>query len=174
MTDIKSMLKNAKRREDTADVCLRGDLAGQYDALERALEQLPKSNKLGGDPERVRIAAELDRLRTEMQDGTVKFKLRALGDTAYQALVDEYPPRRDGDEVDAGDAQAGFNRTTFFHALIKASTVEPELDAEDWALLFAEGLSRGQWMKLRNKALLVNGDGVDVPFSFDDSSESPD
>jgi hypothetical protein len=87
-------------------VCLRGDLAGEYDALEKALAQLPPNNKLGGDPERQRIAAEMDRLRAEMQAGTVPFVLRALGDAAFQELVDAHPPRRDGDDVNVADARS--------------------------------------------------------------------
>lgn len=174
MSTVKDLLKNAKRREETEPVCLRGDLAGQYDALEKALEQLPKNTRLGGDPERQRIAAEMERVRAEMQDGTVSFTLRALSDTAYQELVDQHPPRQEGSDVNSGDAQVGFNRATFFRALIQASTVEPPFDAEDWDLLFTEGLSRGQAVKLRTKALEINGGDVSVPFSYDDSSENPD
>jgi len=174
MTDIKSMLKNAKRRQATEDVCLRGDLAGEYDDLEKQLAQLPKNTKLGGDSERQRITSEMDRLRAEMREGTIPFVLRALGDTAFQALVDAHPPRREGDEVNEGDAQTGFDRSTFYRALIEACVVEPELDAEDWDLLFTEGLSRGQSSKLRMAALRINGGDVDVPFSPADSSESPD
>jgi hypothetical protein len=174
MTDIKALLKQAKRRQATEEVCLRGDLAGEYDDLERQLGKLPPNNKLGGDLERQRITAEMERLRAEMQDGTVTFVLRALGDTAFQTLVDEHPPRRDGDEVNAEDAQSGLNRSTFYQALIQACVVEPELDAEDWELLFTEGLSRGQASKLRIKALLINGEEVDVPFSPAGSSENPD
>lgn len=174
MSTVKDILKKAKLREATEDVCLRGDLAGQYDGLEKALAQLPKSNKLGGDPARQRIAAEMERLRAEMQDGTVEFKLRALGDTPYQELVDAHPPRRDGDEVDEGDAEVGYNRATFYRALVQACTVTPELDTDDWALLFTTGLSRGQFIKLRNAVLMVNGADVSVPFSLDDSSENTD
>jgi hypothetical protein len=168
------MLKKARRRQHTEQVCLRGDLAGEYDDLERQLANLPKNAKLGGDPERQRITAEMERLRTEMQEGTADFKLVALGDTAFQDLVDAHPPRREGDGVNEGDAQAGFDRSTFYRALIEACVVEPTLDAEDWGLLFDEGLSRGQASKLRMTALRINGGDVDVPFSPADSSESPD
>lgn len=174
MSEIKDKLRLAKRRQATEPVCLRGDLAGEYDDLERQLAELPSSNKLGGDPERARITAEMERLRAEMQEGTVPFTLRALADTPYQRLVDAHPPRREGDEVNANDARWGFDWSTFPRALIKVCTVEPILDEEDWSLLFGEevGLSPGQVARLREIALTVNGRSVDVPFSSAASSGS--
>lgn len=165
--DIKAKLKRARRRQATEEVCLRGDLAGEFEQLEVQLEALPKSNKLAGDPERTRLQEAMDRVRADMQADTVPFTLRALPDTPYQELVDAHPPRRDGDEVNASDARWGFNWSTFPRALIRACTVEPVLDDEDWALLFGEdvGLSPGQLARLREVALTVNGRSVDVPFS---------
>jgi hypothetical protein len=177
MTDIKGLLKLAKRRQHTEDVCLRGDLAHEYDRLERQLAQLPANNKLGGDPERQRIAAEMDRVRAEMQAGTVPFVLHALPDADFQKLIDDHPPRRDGDEVNDRDAAHGFDRSTFYPALIRACVAEPTLDGEDWALLFDNpdtALSPGQMLKLREAALEVNGREVDVPFSPAASNVSPD
>lgn len=173
MTDIKDRLKRAKRRETTEDVCLRGDLAGQYEALQRKLDQLPPNNKLAGDPERQRIQVEMDRIRVEMAADTIPFVLRALSEPKYQALVDAHPPRRAGDEVDARDAEVGFNRSTFYAALIRASVVEPQLDDGDWSLLFGEGLSPGQFGRLGLRALEVNNKKIDVPFSPAVSNESP-
>lgn len=176
MSDIKSLLKQAKRRQTTEDVCLRGDLAGEYDQLAKQLEQLPANNKLGGDPERARIQAEMDRLRGEMQDATVPFALRALSDARFQEIVDEHPPRRIGDDVNERDADAGFNRSTFYPALIRACVVDPMLDDEAWSLLLDNpdtALSPGQLSKLRMAALEVNGRSVDVPFSSAGSSGSP-
>jgi hypothetical protein len=174
MTNIKAILKKAKRRQATEQVCLRGDLAGKYEDLEQQLAQLPTNTKLGGDPERQRITAEMDRLRAEMQEGTVPFVLLALPDAEFQELVDAHPPRREGDEVNEGDARSGYNRATFYRALIRACVVEPELDAEDWELLFAEGISAGQRLKLSNTALRISSVPVDVPFSPAGSSESQD
>lgn len=173
MTDIKSLLKQAKRRETTEDVCLRGDLVGEQEQLQRQLAQLPKSDKLGGDPERQRITAELERLLAEMRDATVTFTLRALPDADFQRLVDEHPPRRDGDEPNRGDAQAGYNRATFSRALIRACVVDPLLDDEDWHLVFAEALDPLQVTRLYMAAARVNGGNADVPFSPDDLSENP-
>lgn len=174
MIDIKALLKQATRLQTTEAVCLRGDLAGQREQLQRQLGKLPKSDKLGGDPERQRIQAEIDRLTDEMKAGTVDFVLRALSQPQFQQLIDAHPPRRDGDDVNARDAEAGFDRSAFYGPLIRACVVEPGLDAEDWDLLFGEGLSPGEFYRLGRAALQVNGQEVDVPFSSDDSSESPD
>lgn len=173
--DIKGIIKQAKRRSATVDVCLRGDLAGEYEKYEADLAKLPPNNKLGGDPERRRILAEMDRLRAEMAEGTVTFRLEALSDPAFQRLVDEHPPRRDGNDVNARDAEAGYNRATFYDALIRACTIEPELDAEEWDLLLGEdGMSGGQKLELYGEASRINGQSVDVPFSPAVSNESPD
>lgn len=172
--DIKALLKQAKRRTATVEVCLRGDLAGEYEQLERDLAKLPPNNRLAGTPERQRITAELERLRGEMADGTVTFRLEALSDAAFQRLVDEHPPRRDGDEVRERDAEHGFNWDTFPGALVRACTVEPDLDADDWELLLGEdGMSRGQRLELTLEVLRVNGSAVDVPFSPGGSNASP-
>lgn len=175
MSDIKDKLKRASRRQVTKDVCLRGDLAGEYERLERQLAALPKNNKLGGDPQRQRIEAEMARVRGEMTADTIPFVLRALSESAFQALVDEHPPRRDGDDVNEGDARVGYNRGTFYGALIRACTVEPELDDDDWKLILGpDGMSAGQLVDLSTEASRVNGQAVDVPFSPAGSSVNPD
>jgi hypothetical protein len=173
--DIKAILKQAKRRTATVEVCLRGDLAGDYETLERSLAKLPKNNKLGGDPERQWITAEMERLRVEMQDGTVPFVLQALPDAVFQRLVDEHPPRRNGDEIDPRDAEGSYNAATFYDALIRACTIEPELDDDDWKLLLGDdgSMSRGQIIALSSEALRINGQAVDVPFSPAASSANP-
>lgn len=170
--DIKSILKQAQRPSTVVEVCLRGDLAAEYEQLERALAKLPPNNKLGGDPERRRITGEMERLRAEMREGTVPFRVQALSDADFQALLEDHPPRREGDEVNDRDAYAGYNRLTFTRALIRACVVEPELDDAEWDLLFSTALTPGQVLKLGAEASRVNGQDVDVPFSPDDSSGS--
>lgn len=174
MTDIKAILKQAKRPSTTVEVCLRGDLAAEYEQHERDLAKLPKAGgKLSGDPERARITAELDRLRSEMAEGTVTFTVRALPPADFQQLVDAHPPRRRGEEADQGDADSGFDRSALYRPLIQACVVEPTLDAEDWELLFTEALTQGQFLNLGLAALRVNAGGVDIPFSPSGSGANP-
>jgi hypothetical protein len=172
--DVKSILKRRRRRQSEENVCLRGDLAGEYEQLEKRLADLPKNNKLSGDPQRQQILDDMDRIRAEMQRDTVTFVLRALPEAAFQALIDEHPPRRDGDDIDERDARLGFDRSTFYRPLIRACTVEPELDDEDWDLLLGgDGLSPGDFHRLSLRALELNGQEVDVPFSPAASNGSP-
>lgn len=174
MTNIKALLQQAKRRSTTQDVCLRGDLASRYEELGRELAELPDNNKLGGDPNRERIESQMDEVREQMQAGTVPFVMRALPQPDFQRLVDAHPPRRDGDEVNQLDASYGFNRSTFFPALFRASVVDPQLDDDDWAVLFAQALSTVQVMGLGMEAYRLNAQDVDVPFSRAASNGSPD
>lgn len=177
MSDVKSLIKKSRRPTATVEVCLRGDLATEYDQLERKLRDLPASNKLGGDPEKPRLQAELDRIRQEMTEGTVPFVLRALSDADFQRLVDEHPPRREGDEINERDANSGFNRATFYPALVRVCTVDPDLDDEAWSMLLDDpdtALSAGQFAALRIEAMAVNGKEVDIPFSSADSGPNPD
>lgn len=174
MSDIKGLIKGKRRRQTTEPVCLRGDLAGEYDDLATQLERLPDSNKLGGDPNRRRITDEMDRLRAEMEEATVTFRLEAMPDAQFQQLMEDHPPRRDGDEVNAGDAEAGYDRATFYRPLVRACTIDPELDDEDWDLLLGEdGLSPADMSRLIAAALRVNTRRVDVPFSPAGSNGNP-
>lgn len=173
MTDVKTLIKQRRRREATVDVCLRGDLAGQYEALARKLKEAEIGNSLAGNPERHRLRDEMERLREEMVAATVPFRLCAMPAPEFQDLWDAHPPRRKGDEVDPRDEAVGFNRSTLFPPLIRACVVEPQLDEEDWeGLLGKDGLSDGQFADLALAALSVNRRPVDVPFSLADSLET--
>src|SRR5690606_31840899 len=68
--------------------------------------------------------------------------------------------------VDERDKYIGVNTDTFFPALIRRSTVEPELDDEDWDLLLNERLTSRQFDDLANAAGSLNRRGVDVAFSL--------
>lgn len=174
MTDIKTILKKRKRRFATVDVCLRGDLAGEYEALERELANLPDSNKLGGDSRKADLQQRMEQVRAEMAEGTITFHLEALSDDRYQELVDENPPRRAGDDVDQRDARSMVNGPAFNKALIRACTVEPELDDGDWELLLGpDGMSAGEKMRLASEAARICVVPVDVPFSSAASNGNP-
>lgn len=176
MSNIKEQLRNAKAPEKRVPICLRGDLARQYEALEQELEELasgPDTKKLGGDPERDHITAEMDALREQMADATETFLFRGLPSKRYQALKDEHPMRVDENgNVPRLDAIYNFNTVTMFEPLIRACVVEPEMDSDDWLALFGT-LTDGQFDRLGLAAVEVNRKVVDVPFSRSGSRPIP-
>jgi hypothetical protein len=170
MSNFKQKLKAARLPEDSVPVCLRGDLAADFEATERELKRMQeqKSDSLeeGVGP----IIDRLDAIRAEMLEHTEDFRIRALPKPAFRALVADHPPRRaakdDGSEgeLDALDVQFGLNRDTFFEALLRASVISPELDEDDWTALFAV-LTDRQFGDLTDAAWFLNRGEIDVPFS---------
>jgi hypothetical protein len=87
------------------------------------------------------------------------FTLRALGRLPWRDLLAEHPARKDEDRD-----SMGFNSDTFWPALLRASTVSPELDEEDWDALLAV-LTDAQFSVLCDKAWGLNRRDITVPFS---------
>jgi hypothetical protein len=172
--DAKKLIhEQARLPEETVPICLRGDLVAQFEKLERDLDkaQRKSANSLAGAGTR-QLAQEIEALREEMEASTVVFHMRGMPDKRWQALTAQHPPRRteDGDVHDR-DKLLGVNSETFFPALVKASTFEPELDAEDWAVLLGEGEEEGklthrQKDQLHTAAWRLNRRDVDIPFSY--------
>lgn len=188
MTDFASKMAGARPAERTVDICLRADLVAQLEDLERQAEQAGRNRKAASkeDAGPAAIVAQIEALQDEMRESTEVFRLVALSPRQYRKLRAEHPPRRnDAGEADDGDLRIGFNRDTFPHALIEASTTSPELTGEQWlellghsetaaAALEAEGrdaeivdskLTYSQFMDLANTAWKLNEGDVDVPFS---------
>lgn len=184
MSTFKDKLKQARLPEDSVPVCLRGDLAADFEAAERELKQA-QQNKGGSLEDGIGpFLDKIESLRLQMLEFTEDFRLRALPRPAFRALVAAHPPRRDdADELDREDVQIGFNRATFFDALLKVSAVspemgidiqayleeliggkEPELPAGDWPELLAV-LTDRQWGDLTDAAWFLNRGEINVPFS---------
>ncbi|HEX5996945.1 MAG TPA: hypothetical protein VFY84_17520 [Jiangellales bacterium] len=168
MGDIKALLRDARLPERTVELCLRGDLVAEYEAVEaehaRAVDN--RGNSLSAGVETAQLRERLDGLREQMAASNVTFRLRALSRPEFRRLVAQHPPRRDGDEVNERDNNVGINTETFFDALVRASVVEPQLDDEDWDLLLGERLTDRQFDLLAGAAWALNKRDVDIPFSF--------
>jgi hypothetical protein len=54
---------------------------------------------------------------------------------------------------------------TLFPALVRASTVDPQLDDAEWAELLDEKLTDRQFSDLTDAAWFLNRGEVDIPFS---------
>lgn len=170
---IKDKLAKARLPQRTVDVCLNGDLVAEFEQAERDLELAEKkpNDSLAGNGT-AELVERIDALEAQMRESIETFTLRALphrripGDDrpTWFELVQQHPPRREGDEVVEDDKGPGVNTETFYDALIRHCTVSPEMDNDDWDLLFG-ALSEGQFSELSMAAAVLNRGGVDIPFS---------
>jgi hypothetical protein len=184
--NFKTMLGAAKLPERTVDICLRGDLAAEHKAAEQALVDAQRTTSDSKEGNGVgALIAEVERIQNEMRAATYPFVIRALPRVRFRALMKAHPPREVDGEMDKDDAQVGFNRETFFEALVKVTTVDPEMgvDVEAYFAELLKGntkavLADGDWPELFDKivdsqygdltdaAWFVNRDEVSVPFSL--------
>lgn len=185
MKNFKTMLGAAKLPEREVDICLRGDLAAAHKAAEAAV--IEAQAKAGNSKEGNGVGplvAEVERIQEQMRDSTYPFKIRALSRPRFRALMKAHPPREVDGKLDEDDATVGFNRETFFEALLKVATVEPEMGVDidayfdallkggnpplpdgDWPELLDKLIDR-QFGDLTDAAWFVNRDEVSVPFSL--------
>jgi len=85
-------------------------------------------------------------------------------------MTDEHPPRKDltTGGVHPDDEGLGVNRETFLPALVRASTVEPQLRPETWEQLLdpaSKLLGEQQWRQLWRACWNLNMQAIDLPFS---------
>lgn len=154
MPDAKTLIKNARRRQGTYRVCLRGDLIADHAALEAELEALTAGPIL--DPERVTdLAGQIKALESEMTEATITLRFESLPRDEWAELVDAHPGRK---------ADERFNFDTFVPAMLAACLVEPDLDADDIDALL-DSINEGQRDELFGVAWAVNREDTNVPFS---------
>ena len=164
MTDKKSfsaLLKEGRLPERQVDICLRGELVAEFEAADAALTEAlrrPGDSKEGSGT--AELLQRIEAIQAEMRDSTYTFRIRALDRLAFRDLQNAHPPR-DGDEP---DETVGFNRSTFFTALLIATTYDPVLTAEEWEELLTK-LTERQYGDLTDAAWFSNRDAVSVPFS---------
>ncbi|WP_263165395.1 hypothetical protein [Streptomyces sp. SCSIO ZS0520] len=159
MADIADVLKRARPREQTVQVCMRGDLSGEAERLTEELarvsEEWEPSDLAEEHPARA-IAAQIKAVREEARQAEVSFRLRYIGDRAYSDLLAAHPSK---------DENEAFNSDTFPRALIAACCVDPKMTEEQAGELF-EVISQGEIKRLFDGAWEVhNGSGM-VPFSL--------
>lgn len=176
MTDFDALLDEAELPERTVNVCLRGKLRGEWELLSEQLSearQRPRES-MSDDGGRA-IAEQMAELEERMREGTVGVRLRALpeekgvpGRTRFNRLLAEHPPRKEN----RLDATLGLNKDTFFDALIPMSVVDVTANDGDvfepddkWVVRMLSRITAKQWDDLANAAFMLNGGGVDVPFS---------
>lgn len=160
---LKDRLAAAKPAERSVDVCLRGDLRGEWDALERELKRLRKAVSNRSMVEQAReaeIAAEMDALEKAMAGEMLTLTFRALPRSDWRKLVDQHPPREGHD----GDRVMGANFQALMEEVAPMCAVAPELDEDDWERLNTV-LSSGDFDRIFTAVWEVNREGGDVPKS---------
>lgn len=159
-----------KRPEKVVPLCLDASLRADWEQAEKALNDASKAgtDRLTGQAEATRLAAEVQRLEKEMLAEVVHFRLRGLSRSRWAEIFSMNPPRKD----DAIDRDFGANRETFYEAVIVESIVEVkrgdevlEFDPEEeWGLL-ADDMTDGQYAEFADAVFVLNRGSVSVPFS---------
>lgn len=165
MSSFKERLAAAKLPERSLQVCLRGDLAAEFDDLERKLRDARNAEtsgrkRVGTKSESLQYVEQIEAVRAQMAAEMVDVRIRALPRNEWVALCKEHPPREDND----GDRAMGGNLETLMPVAIRRCIVEPEMDDADWEQ-FQAVLSSGDFDRLLNVTFDVNRSGVDVPKS---------
>src|ERR1044072_1973439 len=98
MASIEDILAEARPRERTVKVCIRGDLAGRMEELQDQLAQTSTdwepSNLSEAHPGRASDEA-METLREQVKAAEVPFPLRYIGDKAYSDLMAAHPDKDD-------------------------------------------------------------------------------
>jgi hypothetical protein len=149
-------------RESTV-ILLPGDYQDRHDALVREVDDLElkaRSDKRF-KAKALKAAEAVDAFHEPANiPGVVVVTLREIPAPQVRRLQDSCPPRKGvpRDEV------YGYNEDDFHKALIRACLVSPELTDEQFDE-WAEVAPSRHWLKVRDAALRVVGDGEDIPKS---------
>lgn len=159
MASIDDYLAEAKPRERTVMVCLRGDLVGRaenlQDELARVSSDWEPQDLTDVHPGR-ELAVQLKELREQMKAAERPFTMRYIGDKAYSDLMAAHP---------AKDDNQAFDSETFPRALLAAACVDPVMSEKQVAQLF-EKINEGEIKKLFDAAWDVHNSSEMVPFSL--------
>lgn len=158
-------VKGAKPAEGTVDVCLRGDLLAEFEALEAqlaaALQDTSGDERKVGNPDARRLAAAIEELRAEMQRSVQTFRLRAFSSGRYTAMMGDYPPAADKEQHVA----LGYNPDAFFPDALRKSIVDPARISDKTWETFLASIGDGDYNKLVAKMQQLNGRAVSIPKS---------
>lgn len=158
MQDIEEILGSIKLPERVYPLCLRADLRGEWEELNRRLRQaeLDAAGSLAGGSNGD-LAGQVRALEEEMAAHTVQIKLRALRRKEWSDLVAKHPPRPNTDDRDT-------NAETFGVAVLAACSFDPVMN-EDQAGRLVDSMTNGQWSDLSTVLSNLNNGSVEVPKS---------
>lgn len=151
MTDIKAVLTKAQPRQETARLCLRGDLIHQHKQLVAELTEAERLDEMSNEPDLApEIAQQIVDLEAEIRAEETEFTFRSIGRRAWSDLMAKYPPSKAEQRIGAE-----FNED-FIAAAVAASCVDPAMTDEE-ARQLEELVTVGQWSELWQACVLANG-----------------
>lgn len=167
MKNYKAMITEARLPERTVDVCLRGDLVADFQALEAELDAARIAAGDSLDTGTGEIIAKMEAIQSLMRENTYPVRLRALKGPDFRALLAQHPARRnEAGEIDAAERGFDFNVDTFFEPLLRACMIDPELVAKDDWNQFLGAITDYQFNELAITCLNICRGKVDIPFSL--------
>lgn len=159
MPNIEDILKAAKPRQRTVQVCIRGDLASEAERLTDEVARVSRdwqpSDITDEHPGRA-LAAQLAKVREQVKAAEVPFVMRYIGDRAYTDLLAAHPSDKPNEL---------FDERTFTKALIVASCIDPKMTEEQAETLF-ETINQGEKQRLFDAAWEVHNGAEAAPFSL--------
>jgi len=151
MSDIKTIIGEARRPERTVTVCLRPDLLADWQRAAEELQRVREAPRTSlDDAGPVALAQKVNDFERQMREASIEFVVRGLP----PAKVRELQADSDDDETLALD-------------VLRASLVEPDLDDDDWTRLFGDdgALTLGEVGRLAEASNAVNFRSASVPSS---------
>lgn len=181
MSAFDEALDEAELNYIDVQVCLKGPLRREWEALTEAITELQEQERLAKDEPaadarmsaksetakvREDLQAQMEALRPKVLKATVTIRITAMTFAEWNSLVLEYPPR-DGNMV---DRTYGFNTLEFYPAAMRASGQKVEDDGvsditpEQWARLEAQFTDAVMDDFARAVNTLNRREGAGVPF----------
>lgn len=177
LADPGQLIRSAKRRTDTYDLCTDPELVEEYERIldELSAEQVAAKQTLAAGGRAAELREQLDDVLARGASVTVTLTFQALARSRYRALVDQHPPRKNdqGEILDGRSRALGIDYDPFFMALLPLSLVSPDLDEDTLTHLMDEVLTDRQWKDVTTVVWNLNNASVDVPFSPAVSPKTP-
>lgn len=167
---IEDILAEARLPEDCVTLFVRGDLAAEYERLDRQLAGASRQPASLGEPSPASAIVEaMTALHEQMSAvGEADFRLRALDAKSWSDLFakrPEAPTAEDGQEVSkAAKDQFTADWHAWVCAMVAATCYEPKMTAKQAEKLAAK-LADSQWKELSNSAYSINVERQSIPFS---------
>lgn len=160
MATIEEIIKSATLREETATICVAGDLNARHEELAKQLRQLDEQDwapsslaGMGEDPRR-ETAREIAQVETDMAEHQHTFRFRGMPWRSFQALR-----RKHTSDVGVFDVEK------FPPALVAACCVEPVFTGVEQVEELFDVLTSGQVDRLFGAAWQANTGSADIPKS---------